>query len=212
MGRLPPASDDEAVARIRAATHECVARYGGSTSITHVAQALGVTRQTVYRYFPSTAGLLRAAAFEGTQDYLARLADRLHDITDPGEAVAEALAYTMEQVPSEPYLGLLLDLDGPNSPIRGVTSPNAMSVGQSILQRTSVDWAGLGLGPDALAELSEWTLRILQSLLIDSGDPPRSPAELRSFLRRWFAPAIAAASSPAAALGSGSLVTNERGG
>jgi len=34
--------------------------------------------------------------------------------------------------------------------------------------------------------------RTLQSLVIDPGDPQRSPAELRAYLSRWIAPAVRA--------------------
>ena len=35
------------------------------------------------------------------------------------------------------------------------------------------------------------TLRVLQSLVLDPGTPPRSGPALRDFLRRWVGPAIA---------------------
>lgn len=191
----PPASDEEAVARIKEATHRCVAELGGATTIAHVAGALGISRATVYRYFPSTDALLVSAALDGTQPFLGRLSRRLRTITDPGEALVEAVAYTIRHIPDEPYLRLLLG----NSLLRGVTSDTARVIGRSLLdRRTAVDWAASGIGPAQRDELVEWTLRVVQSFLLDPGDPPRANTDLRAFLRRWLAPAVAAAAHGAA--------------
>ncbi|XVQ14602.1 TetR/AcrR family transcriptional regulator [Spirillospora sp. CA-255316] len=191
-GGSPPASDEEAVGRIKEATHRCVRELGGATTIAHVASALGVSRQTVYRYFPSTDALLIAAALDGTQDFLARLARRLRTITDPGEALVEAVAYTIHQIPGEPYLRLLLDSGSGRSLLRSVTSDTSRAIGRSLLDQTAVDWDASGLGPELRNELIEWTLRVVQSFLLDPGDPTRTSSELRDFLRRWLAPGVAA--------------------
>jgi AcrR family transcriptional regulator len=189
-GGSPPASDEEAVARIVAATHRCVEELGGGTTIAKVAAALGVTRQTVYRYFPDTEGLLIAAALEGTAPFLSRLARRLRKISDPGEALVEAVAYTVQQVPNEPYLRLFLEGAGRNSMLRTVTSDKAKTVGRTLLDQAGVDWAASGIGDGQLDGLIEWTLRVVQSFLLDPGDPKRNGRELRAYLRRWLAPVV----------------------
>jgi hypothetical protein len=61
-----------------------------------------------------------------------------------------------------------------------------------LLDRSGVDWAALGFASEQLDELSEWVLRVLQSFLVDAGDPERSPDELRAYLYRWLAPVIPA--------------------
>ncbi|WP_344277411.1 TetR/AcrR family transcriptional regulator [Actinomadura napierensis] len=189
-GGSPPASDDEAIARIKATTHRCVRDLGGATTIAHVATALGVSRQTVYRYFPSTEAMLTAAALDGTQDFLARMARRLRSVTEPGEALVESVAYTVQQIPHEPYLELLLN---GSSLLPNVTSDTARAIGRSLLDQSAVDWDATGIDAARRGELIEWTLRVVQSFLLDPGDPVRSPAELRAFLRRWLAPAVDAA-------------------
>ena len=56
-----PADDDEAVRRIIGAARQAIdAR--GTVSVSEVAQALGITRQTVYRYFPTLESLMVATA------------------------------------------------------------------------------------------------------------------------------------------------------
>ena len=150
-GGSPPAGDEEAVARIKEATHRCVREPGGAIAIAHVAARLGGSRQTVYRYFPSTDALLIAAALDGLP--------------------------------------------------RSVTSDTARAIGRSLPDQTAVDWEARGLGPDLRNELIEWTLRVVQSLLLDPGDATRSSAELRDFLRRWIAPGAAAVSASASAGG-----------
>ena len=78
-----PASDEEAVARILAAASRAIDTQGADISIADVARTLGVTRHTVYRYFPSTDALSIAAATNVATGHLDRLADHLAGITDP---------------------------------------------------------------------------------------------------------------------------------
>jgi AcrR family transcriptional regulator len=168
----------------------CVDLYGPhKTGLSDVATELGVTRQTVYRLYQSTDDLLVAVGMAAAGSYLDRLAAHVADLEDPADIVVEALAYTYEQVPSERFLGLLLTTGRSEAFLKRVTSPEAMAFGRSMLARLQVDWTALGFDDDELDGLVEFGQRILQSLVLD---PPtsRSPAQLRSFLRRWVAPAV----------------------
>jgi AcrR family transcriptional regulator len=186
----PPTSDQDAIARIVAATHRCVAQRGAQTTIAHVATELGISRATVYRYFPSTTALLRAAAADGTRRFLDHLGERLGAFDDLAEAIIEGIVQTITRVPDEPYLQLLLD-EPSHTLLRSVTSDAAREIGQSILlESTSIDWTRTRLASNTFDELIEWALRAVQSFLSDPGDPPRAPEELRAYLRRWLGPAI----------------------
>jgi AcrR family transcriptional regulator len=189
-GGSPPKDDAEAIARILQSTHACVSEYGTDASMSHVAEHLGVSRQTIYRYFPSTNDMLLAAAMEGTQPFLKKLGRRLAPIDDPGQAVVEAIAATLEAVPKEPYLRLLFGFGGNTALIRGLTGKDAREVGRTLLEHTGVDWDAAAISPVLLDELAEWTLRVLQSFLLDGGQPPRDRVQLRTFLYRWMAPAL----------------------
>ena len=70
-GGQPPADADEARARILSATRARLAA-AGTTSTSEIADVLGVTRQTVYRYFPTTEDLLDAAAMDAVVELEAR--------------------------------------------------------------------------------------------------------------------------------------------
>ncbi|MFE3983445.1 TetR/AcrR family transcriptional regulator [Nocardia tengchongensis] len=185
-----PADDTEAVERIVAAARRAIDRSGDEFSIAEVARDLGVTRQTVYRYFPSAETLLTATAIAQTEHFLDVLAERLGDIKDPATAVVEGIAYTLEQLPEQKYLGLLLRPGRASAFSAGVTSDTAKSFGRALLERFSVDWASAGISDSALDELVEHMLRIVQSFVIDPGRPPRRGAELRDYLSTWVAPAL----------------------
>jgi AcrR family transcriptional regulator len=188
----PPGSDAEARERIVGAAVRCVDRYGpGKTGLSDVAAELGVTRQTVYRYFAGTDDLLAAVARSAADSFLDRLAQHLGHLTDPVEVVVEALAFTIERLPEERYLGVLLTPGRSGRFFAGVTSPEAVEFARSLLERTPVDWGAAGYGRADLDELGEFTLRMLQSLILDPGTPRRAGAALRGFLRRWAGPAIA---------------------
>jgi len=192
-GGDPPASDEEAVARILAAARASIDQKGPSASLADVAGLLQVTRQTVYRYFPGTQALLQRTALDATEGFMARLAARLDHIDDPGEAVVELVASTLEALPAEPYIGALVSAPRAGAFAWGFTSPQAARLGRLMLGRLRVDWEALGLTGTVFDELIEQMLRTMQSLVIDPGAPPRHGPELRDYLTRWlWAPAVMA--------------------
>jgi len=191
-----PASDEEAVARILAAASKAIDTQGADISIADVARTLGVTRQTVYRYFPSTDALLIAAATNAATGYLDRLASHLAGITDPADAAVEGIATTLEWLPSDKHIGLLLGPDHASAFSADVTSDVAVDFARTMLSRFDVDWEGIGYTDADLEELAEHLLRIIQSFVLDPGRPPRTGPQLRRYLRRWVAPALSSARWP----------------
>ena len=190
-----PATDDEAVARILDAASKAVDERGSDVSIADVARTLGVTRQTVYRYFASTEALLVAAAVHAADDFLDRLAEHLRGLTDPVDAVTEAIATALEWLPKDKHIGLLIAPGRADEHTASVTSDVALQFANAMLRRFDVDWAALGFTDDGLDELAEHLLRIIQSFILDPGRPPRTGEALREYLRRWVGSAVTARSS-----------------
>jgi AcrR family transcriptional regulator len=188
-GGSAPASDEEAVARVLAAAGEVIDTHGADFTIADVARNLGVTRQTVYRYFPSTDALLIAAATRAASGFLERLTSHVAGLTDPADAAVEAIATTLELLPQDNRLGLLLSPDRHNAFSADVTSDVAIGFARTMLSRFEVDWHAAGFGGE-IDELAEYLLRIIQSFVVDPGRPPRHGDALRAYLRRWVAPAL----------------------
>ncbi|MEO3758219.1 TetR/AcrR family transcriptional regulator [Mycobacterium sp. B14F4] len=186
-----PATDEEAVARILDAAGRAIDARGADFSITDVARTLGVTRQTVYRYFPSTDALLQASAQRAATGFLDRLAEHLAGVTDPEAAVAEGIATALEWLPRDKHMGLLLMPGRASAFSQTVTSDVALQFANSMLRRFDMDWAALGFADGDVDELAEHLLRIIQSFIIDPGRPPRRGTELRNYLRRWVGAAVA---------------------
>lgn len=188
-GGRPPATDDEAIDRILAATKTCVDRRGGRTTATDIAAQLCVTRQTVYRYFASTEALLVAFAMQQVGGFLDRLRRHVGGIADPIGAIVAGIVFTIEQLPDEPYAGVLLDGDRAGAYAR-ITSETAITFGRTMLDQIVAAPTLRALDDDAVDELVEWNLRVLQSLLLDAGDPPRGGETLRRYLDRWLVPTL----------------------
>ncbi|GAB10068.1 putative TetR family transcriptional regulator [Gordonia araii NBRC 100433] len=188
-GGHPPGDDEEAVARILAATREVIDEKGASTSLADVARQLGVTRQTVYRYFPSTGDLLAATAMGAVGGLLDRIAATLRGFTRPDEAVVAGLVAVMDGLAADDYVGLVLRGDQLSLPVVGdFTSEVGREFARSMMGRMAVDWPSWGLKEPQLADISEIILRTLQSLVLDDGE--RDPTALAEFLDRWVGAAI----------------------
>ncbi len=177
------------MARILDAAAKVIADHGADFSLSDVARTVGVTRQTVYRYFSSTDALLVAAAIHTVDGFLDRLTAHLEGIHDPATAVTETVATALEWLPREKYIGLLLTPGGA-AHVESVTSDVALRFGRDMVQRLDVDWASAGYRDADLDELAEHLLRLIQSFVIDPGRPPRRGTELRAYLSRWVGNAL----------------------
>jgi AcrR family transcriptional regulator len=190
----PPADEHEARTRIIEAAMRCVVETDPAQfTLSDVATDLGVTRQTVYRYFGGTDELFVAVGQVAVEVFFDELTVHLAGITDPSEWVVEALAATIEWLPTRRYLTLLVTAGRADSFTRTFSSRFAMQRGREFLARSDVDWAAAGYDDPQRDELIELMLRTTQSMVTDPPVPARTGVILRRFLRRWIAPAVAAA-------------------
>lgn len=190
----PPSDATEARARILTATRERLAEFG-TTSTAEIAEHVGVTRQTVYRYFPTTEDLLNAAATEAVADLTADLVEhvRAHLVAtggDAGDAVVEGVAYVFEHLRGDPALNRLIAPGRLGSTVADLTSSASIDLGRTLIAGFGIDWDALGWDEARQRELVEHLLRTLQSLILDPGDPVRTGPELREYLQRWLAPTV----------------------
>lgn len=180
-----PASDDEAIERIVAAAKRNIDGHGHAT-IAEVARDLGITRRTVYRYFPTQDDLVMGAAISATAGFIDRLTEHVRELNAPDQIIVETIAYTYEQLPRHKYLALVFHPDR----AAAVTAPRSLAFGRALIEKFHIDWAAVGYTEDLLDELSELMLRTLQSFLVDPGTPARNGRQLRDYLLRWIAPAV----------------------
>ena len=191
-GGQAPRTDEEATARIVEAAVTLIAETGARISIADVAAALGVIRQTVYRYFPTADALMHAAAIASVDGFLDRLAGTVSGIADPAEAMTEGVIFTLEEVARIPHLAILLSEPYENARPSSMASDEAQVFGMRMINRFDVDWARHGYDDAALNELVEFTLRVMLSFFVAPNTSGRSREELRRFIKRWLGGAISA--------------------
>lgn len=187
-GGATPASDDEAIERILDAASAAIDERGATMRVADVARSLEISRQTVYNYFPGNSLLEAVAARSGVR-FIKRLAAHLGGITDPVDALVETFAFTVEWLPNDKPVQLMLANDLGRTSVE-VTSDMAKQFGHGILAGLDVDWAALGMDDIAIDELVEYMLRMLQSFMIDPGRPPRTGDALRGYVGRWLGPVV----------------------
>jgi AcrR family transcriptional regulator len=185
-----PSSDQEAISRILGAVDEEIAEHGAAIRLADVARRLGVTRQTVYRYFPNADALLIASAMRAVNGFIDQVADHVSGLNDPVTAVVESVSFGVENLSGDPQLERLLTRRDEGEAVTSLTSDTAISFCLPVFHRLDVDWQLHGYDTAALRELAEMTLRTVQSLLTDPGQTPRTGLALRRFVARWLGPAI----------------------
>lgn len=188
----PPADDAEARKRIIDTASRLVDQRGApQTTVSDIADALGITRRTVYRYFAGTDELFTAVAEVALGSFVAQTGRLVADL-DATSQLVEVVAYIIERLPHEPHLALLLANDRSNMFSRAMLTPDVIARSRGILQRAQIDWNHFGFDDRTMDELVEFLLRFIQSMVIAPPDPPRSSAELRAYVHRWIGPALAA--------------------
>ena len=188
----PPRTENDARRRIVEAATACIDRVGlAKTSLSDIAAEAGVTRQTVYRYFPRLTDILSAVAIAGVEAFAERMERHLASFGSPAEVAVESVLFSLRTVPREPYLGLLLEAGEADIFTGAVTSPLSFALGARILRNVPVDWAAAGVATEADFEgLAEILMRLFLSFLQYPSTPPSTDDELRALVGRWVARAL----------------------
>ncbi|WP_179474985.1 TetR/AcrR family transcriptional regulator [Mycolicibacterium vinylchloridicum] len=185
-----PTSDEEAIGRILDAVDDVVAEHGSAIRLADVARRLGVTRQTVYRYFPNADALLIASSMRAVDGFIDQVVEHVSGLSDPVSVVVESVSFGIENLVGDPQLENLLTLRHEGEAVTSLTSDTAITFCLSVFHRFDVDWELHGFDAAALRDLCEMTARTVQSLLTDPRQPSPDGIELRRFLGRWLGPAI----------------------
>ncbi|MFI0451270.1 TetR/AcrR family transcriptional regulator [Actinomadura sp. 6N118] len=190
----PPATDAEARAWIIDATRRCVERYGPrKTGLTDVAEDLGVTRATIYRYFRNIDDMLKASSLAAAGEFLDRMRAHMEGIEDAREILVEVVAYTVEQLPREPHVGALIAAGRSATLAADLLSPLTRSFTKDMLLGFAIDWPAWGYEDEDLDGLAEFLLRLLHSYLRETTSEANSETDdVRPFLRRWLVPGFLA--------------------
>ena len=180
----PPNSPAEARRRLLEAARRCLEQLGpDKAGLSDVALSVGVTRQTVYRYFESAEALFQSAAVLSTGGLHQRMREVVGQQPTPGKRIVECLVFCVQEIPKSPDVMMLAS--------RGHTMEisTALSLGfvQEEIARLSGD--ALRLSSAEQDELAELLFRLLRSFLDDPG-VSRSEASLRAFLSGWLVPMI----------------------
>src|SRR6516162_7608499 len=98
----PPADDAEARTRIVHAALRLVDRRGAAQiAVSDIAETLGITRRTIYRYFASSDELFTAVAELALADFIADVEKLIADL-DVASQLVEVVAYIVETLPRQP--------------------------------------------------------------------------------------------------------------
>lgn len=185
-----PSSDEEAIGRILDAVDEVLGEHGSVLRLADVARRLGVTRQTVYHYFPNADALLIASAMRAVNGFVDQVVERVRGLHDPVTVVVEIISFAVENLTGDPQLESLLTRRPDAEAATSLTSDTAIAFCLSAFHRLDVDWELHGFDAATLTQLTEMTLRTVQSLLTDPGEQPREGVALRRFVAQWLGPAI----------------------
>lgn len=182
----PPGSEAEARRFLLEVTQDCIERFGVSkVSLSDVALAAGVTRQTVYRYFVDADDLFNAAAVLASGGFLERMRAHIRKPEGLAQRAVESLVFAIREIPKEPHLDTL------------VRSGDSFSVAAALkLGFVQEEFAALSEEAAQLSaadrdEIAEYLVRLMKSFLDEPG-PERSEEALRAVCAQWLVPIIEA--------------------
>jgi AcrR family transcriptional regulator len=175
------------------------------TTMEDIARQAGVSRATVYRYFPGRESVVSGVILRATERYLHRISQRIAAHTDLGFAVLDFVEVTLRAAHREPIIGLLF---GSDYELAGVGLAKGTSVAlfdlvaEFLRPVFAAHWDQLEPGV-SVDDAAEWILRTILSLLSVRGPRHRSPEGLDTFLRRFLVPPLVMNSQPCADATSG---------
>lgn len=169
-----------AVERILDAAGRVFAERGvGATEMSHIAQAAGCSRATLYRYFDNRHALRVAYMHRQTHRVMGDVARRIEHLTDPRERLVEAVRAALAAVRDSPVLAAWFT--GADSALTA-----ELAGASPLLPNLCAAFLGDPADPDVQAR-ARWLLRVIVSLLCAPG---RDADDEREMIERFAVPVL----------------------
>lgn len=188
----PPETAEEAESILLNGALECAKHFGlAKINIKRVAEEVGVTRQTVYRYYPSSEALITAVSTYVVSDVLSNLTQHINEHEAFGDKIIESIIFLVNRIPSDPYLSQYFSSDaGHSQKLAEVFSPIPLNYSYEFL-KTLYPYSDLSADEEKwLKLLAEHILRVILSLIITPSDLTRSPEGARCYLDQILRPVL----------------------
>jgi len=179
---------------IIAAARRCYLERGiSATGMKEVADAAGVARSTVYRYFPGRDDLL-VATIKGEMELLnARIRRKLAKYPNPADQLVEGLIVAIKEVPRRPLLRAVFASEEDGRARHAIWSSDVIvRFGEELMDHFIRPARDAGLLQDNVRPevLVEWVYRLLLSFLTLPSNWIRSDAQLRATLHALLVPVL----------------------
>ncbi len=193
-----PADATAARARLVDAAEACIDRHGlAKTTVEDVATEAKVSRATIYRYFGNRDELILRVLLRDLERSTDRdLAEFYDGVADPigfAQATVDTAAYLLASIRRSPKLQLLLQREsaGFNAAIAGASDALFAEWTEDISPFLATAQASGLLRDDVEpAEIAEWILRVILSLLMIEGPTVHTVDEERRLLQTFLAPGL----------------------
>src|SRR5207253_11168410 len=171
----PIASTPEVTAKVVEGALRAVARFGlTKLTVDDVAREAGISRATLYRYFPGRSAVLAAVVRSETERLQRGLDEALGETTTLAEALAAVAGYGARAFAGHEPLQHLLATEP------GTVLPHLCFSGADTLLTVAADRTGPHLcrlmGPLQARRTAEWLARLVPSYGLAPPPPPRQPA------------------------------------
>ena len=159
-----------------------------AVTMTAVAEEAGITRQTVYRYFPNARDLVRATLLRGGRRVLDGQLLVFRGVGEPGALLVEAVLSAIRAVRSDPLLTAAWSArENPQALVRSIFDPSFTSDGAEGLRPIA---RRLGWTDQDAREAYEMIARTVISYLTLPPPEPMDESALRDVLERRLLPAL----------------------
>jgi AcrR family transcriptional regulator len=177
------------------AAASCYLRFGvAKTTATDIAQAVGISRATLYRRFGSHEAIFLAVLTRESEAMAVDADAHLARIDDPRERILEGMLYSIEEIGRRPVHAAVFGGDsGAWAATQAIQVEALRRIGEAgvrpLLESSLADGS---ISEQEMMDLVDWIMRILISFAAVPGNGGRTPEDIRRQLEAWFVPAFEA--------------------
>ncbi len=173
------------------AAASCYLRFGvAKTTAADIAQAVGISRATLYRRFGSHEAIFLAVLTRESKAMAADAEAHLAQVEDPLERILEGMMFSLEEIRRRPVHAAVFGGDSAAwAATQAIRVEALRRIGEAGVRPLLDSYISDGtLSEQDVTDMVDWIIRILISYSAVPGNGGRQPDEVRRQLATWFLP------------------------